>query len=173
MKRLPKPRYLLDINIVLDYLQQRDPWYPLAKALFQAESQERVDLFIAANTIATLHFFIRKKDSPGMRAKLNELARRYPRSHEYIWWGTRPYPTSPGVTINKPCWKVRVETFLKLVGDKDEATMNAYAASTTFAADELLTHPKLGAGVVMRVVDGTKIEVLFREGLRTLVHGRR
>ena len=58
-----KPRYLLDINIVLDYLQQRNPWYPLAKALFQAESQERVDLFIAANTVATLHYFIRQKDS--------------------------------------------------------------------------------------------------------------
>lgn len=59
-----RPRYLLDINVVLDFLQQREPWYPLAKALFQAEAQERVDLFIAANTVATLHFLIRKKDSP-------------------------------------------------------------------------------------------------------------
>jgi len=58
-----KPRYLLDINIVLDYLLQREPWYPMAKALFMAESQEQVDLFIAANTLATIHFFIRKKDS--------------------------------------------------------------------------------------------------------------
>jgi len=63
MNSSTKPRYLLDINIVLDYLQQREPWYPLAKALFLAESQERVDLFVAANTIATLHYFIRKKDS--------------------------------------------------------------------------------------------------------------
>jgi len=58
-----KPDFLLDINIVLDYLQQREPWYPLAKALFLAERQEKVDLFIAANTVATLHFLIRKKDS--------------------------------------------------------------------------------------------------------------
>lgn len=64
MRPQSKPRYLLDINVVLDYLQQRDPWYPQAKALFQAERQEKVDLFIAANTVATLHFFIRKKDSP-------------------------------------------------------------------------------------------------------------
>jgi hypothetical protein len=41
-----------------------------------------------------------------------------------------------------------------------------------FADGEVLTHPKLGAGVVTRVVDANKIEVLFREGLRTLVHGR-
>ena len=63
MKGRTKPAFLLDINVVLDYLQQRDPWYPLAKALFLAERQEKVDLFIAANTVATLHFLIRKKDS--------------------------------------------------------------------------------------------------------------
>jgi len=72
-----KPRYLLDINIVLDYLQQRDPWYPLAKGLFLAESQEKVDLFIAANTIATLHYFIRRKDSRKKAlAKVEILLRR-------------------------------------------------------------------------------------------------
>lgn len=77
MKPSSKPRYLLDINIVLDYLQQREPWYPLAKALFLAESQEKVDLFIAANTIATLHFFIRKKDSKKKAlAKIEMLLRR-------------------------------------------------------------------------------------------------
>ena len=62
MKGRAKPAFLLDINVVLDYLQQRAPWYPLAKALFVAESQEKVDLYIAANTVATLHFLIRKKD---------------------------------------------------------------------------------------------------------------
>jgi len=77
MKPASKPRYLLDINIVLDYLQQREPWYPLARALFQVESQEKVDLFIAANTIATLHFFIRKKDSKQKAlAKIDILLRR-------------------------------------------------------------------------------------------------
>ena len=77
MKPSCKPRYLLDINIVLDYLQQRDPWYPLAKAIFVAESQEQVDLFISANTIATLHFFIRRKDSRKKAlAKIEMLLRR-------------------------------------------------------------------------------------------------
>jgi predicted nucleic acid-binding protein len=77
MKPSFKPHFMLDINIVLDYLQQRQPWYPLAKALFMAESQEKVDLFIAANTIATLHFFIRKKDSKKKAlAKIEILLRR-------------------------------------------------------------------------------------------------
>lgn len=63
MKVPSKPRYLLDINIVLDYLMQRQPWHPLAKGLFLAESQEKVDLFISANSVATIHLLIRKKDS--------------------------------------------------------------------------------------------------------------
>jgi predicted nucleic acid-binding protein len=72
-----KPPCLLDINIVLDYLQQREPWYPLAKALFMAESQEKVDLFISANTVATIHFLIRKKDSRKKAlAKIEMLLRR-------------------------------------------------------------------------------------------------
>lgn len=58
-----KPRYLLDANIVLDYLLQRQPWYPNAKALFLAERQEKVDLYVSTNTVATLHYLIRKKDS--------------------------------------------------------------------------------------------------------------
>jgi len=72
-----KPRYLLDINVVIDYLQQREPWYPLAKALFRAERREIVDLFIAANTVATLHYLIRRKDSPKKAlAKIGMLLQR-------------------------------------------------------------------------------------------------
>lgn len=77
MRGRTKPRYLLDINVVLDYLQQREPGYPLARALFQAEHQEKVDLFIAANTVATLHYLIRKKDSKRKAlAKIEMLLRR-------------------------------------------------------------------------------------------------
>ncbi len=58
-----KPRYLLDVNVVLDYLQQRQPWYLDAKALFLAERQEKVDLYIAANSVSTLYYLIRKHDT--------------------------------------------------------------------------------------------------------------
>jgi len=77
VKAPARPRYLLDINIVLDYLFQREPWYPMAKGLFTAESQEQVELFISANTITTLHFLIRKKDSKKKAlAKIEILLRR-------------------------------------------------------------------------------------------------
>ena len=72
-----KPRYFLDANVVLDYLLQRQPWYPSAKALFLAEHQEKVDLFVSANTVATIHYLIRKKDSKKKAlAKIGMLLRR-------------------------------------------------------------------------------------------------
>lgn len=63
MTRPGKPRHLLDINVLLDFLQQRQPWYPAARVLFQAERQEKVDLYIAANSVATLFYLIRQKES--------------------------------------------------------------------------------------------------------------
>lgn len=77
-----------------------------------------------------VNYFIRKKDCPGLHETLNELARRYPRSHQVIWWGTGPYPE--GSDRGKPCWKVRVERFLKLCGDKDWQTWEPTFPAETF-----------------------------------------
>lgn len=85
--------------------------------------------------------------------------------HLLSGWGWRVSPEERAKNSQARKWN-------KLVGDEPTG-MHDYSASRAFAPDELVNHPKLGAGIVMRVVDGTKIEVLFREGLRTLVHGRK
>jgi hypothetical protein len=68
--------------------------------------------------------------------------------------------------------RARDRKWQKAVGDRAETEMIAYTVNRTFTADELLRHPTLGEGVVTRVIDANKIEVLFREGPRTLIHGR-
>ncbi len=80
-------------------------------------------------------------------------------------WGWRVSPEERVKNSQARKWN-------KLVGDAESATLQAYTVKKSFVEEELFTHPTLGAGVVMRVVDANKIEVLFREGLRTLVHGR-
>ncbi len=55
-----KACYLLDLNIVLDFLQRREPWYLAARGLFEAERQERVDLYVSADAISTLFYQARK-----------------------------------------------------------------------------------------------------------------
>ncbi len=49
----------------------------------------------------------------------------------------------------------------------------AYSAAGSFREGELLRHKKFGDGVVTRVIDGTKVEVLFRDEARTLAQGLR
>ncbi len=45
-----------------------------------------------------------------------------------------------------------------------------YRPTERFADGALLAHAKFGVGVVTRI-EGTKCEVLFRDGPRLLVHG--
>jgi len=46
-----------------------------------------------------------------------------------------------------------------------------YSPRGTFVVDQLLRHAKFGDGFVSRVIDAGKIEVVFRDGPRTLAHG--
>ncbi len=49
----------------------------------------------------------------------------------------------------------------------------AYSATGTFREGELVRHKKFGDGVVTRVIDASKVEVLFRDEARTLAQGMR
>jgi hypothetical protein len=49
----------------------------------------------------------------------------------------------------------------------------AYNAGATFREGELLRHKKFGDGVVTRVIDASKVEVLFKDEARTLAQGLR
>jgi hypothetical protein len=44
----------------------------------------------------------------------------------------------------------------------------AYDIRTTFNEGDLVRHKKFGDGVVTRIIDGKKVEVLFRDETRTL-----
>ncbi|MCS6900151.1 MAG: hypothetical protein RMJ98_10930 [Myxococcales bacterium] len=57
------------------------------------------------------------------------------------------------------------------VSGKSLQEFKPYRPSATFSVDELIHHTKFGDGFVARVIDKNKIEVMFRDGLRTLAHG--
>jgi hypothetical protein len=56
------------------------------------------------------------------------------------------------------------------LGDRDVAGALGYRPSARFDKGGLIAHAKFGVGVVTRT-EGTKVEVLFRDGPRILVHG--
>lgn len=47
-----------------------------------------------------------------------------------------------------------------------------YRVTLTLGRGELVRHPKFGDGVVARVIDRGKVEILFQDGTKTMAHGQ-
>ena len=59
-----------------------------------------------------------------------------------------------------------------LMQGRDVATARRYASAERFAPADLIRHATFGVGLVTKIKEGNKIEVLFPDGPRVLVHGR-
>lgn len=51
-------------------------------------------------------------------------------------------------------------------------TGEPYSQTRTYRAGQIMTHPSFGTGEVMTVIDARKIDVLFTDRVRRLVHSR-
>lgn len=60
----------------------------------------------------------------------------------------------------------------RAIAGKAPGAFQAYRVSSTFAGGELIRHPKFGDGVIYRVIDRGKVEILFQDGARTMAHGQ-
>lgn len=72
---------------------------------------------------------------------------------------------APKVTVAAREWQANV-------GDRDSAEFLPYSIHTTFETGQLVAHPKFGSGYVKETLASQKLCVLFKDGPRTLVHGR-
>jgi hypothetical protein len=73
---------------------------------------------------------------------------------------------------NAPVWgtkTARTYAFDRDVASNDDEAFVAYSPSSAFTTDALIEHRTFGIGIVTRVL-GSKIEVLFEDGTRTLGH---
>ena len=62
----------------------------------------------------------------------------------------------------------REETWQKAVLGQPISSFKAYRASQTFGTGDLIRHGKFGDGYIVRVIDRQKVEVMFKDGPRTL-----
>jgi hypothetical protein len=58
------------------------------------------------------------------------------------------------------------------VADRDSSDFLPYSIYTTFQTGQLVNHPKFGSGYVKETLASQKLCILFKDGPRTLVHGR-
>ena len=59
-----------------------------------------------------------------------------------------------------------------LIHGRDASKARPYRVSERFTPKDLIAHPTFGLGVVLSAKDGSKIEVLFPDGPKTLAQGR-
>jgi predicted nucleic acid-binding protein len=69
-----KPVILIDINILLDVLQKREPFYEASVRLLAFVETGRIKGYVAAHSITTLFYLIKKdKSSADSRATITNL----------------------------------------------------------------------------------------------------
>jgi hypothetical protein len=54
--------------------------------------------------------------------------------------------------------------------NRTTAKSRSYSMKDSFAQGDIIDHPTFGQGVVERLIDNNKIEVLFQDDYRTLLH---
>ncbi|MCC6498797.1 MAG: PIN domain-containing protein [Anaerolineales bacterium] len=65
----PKIKTLFDLNVVLDVLQERDPFYTTSAQLLAHAETGKIQGFIAAHSLTTL-FYLIQKDQSAAHAKV-------------------------------------------------------------------------------------------------------
>jgi predicted nucleic acid-binding protein len=69
-----KPTVLIDLNILLDVLQKREPFYETSAGLLAAVETGRVHGYVATHSLTTLFYLIQKgKSSAEARATITNL----------------------------------------------------------------------------------------------------
>lgn len=69
-----KPKVMIDLNVILDVLQKRDPLYETSAALLAAAEIGRIEGYIAAHSVTTLFYLIQKgMSSSEARATITNL----------------------------------------------------------------------------------------------------
>ena len=70
----PRLKVIIDLNVVLDVLQHREPFYESSSALLAAAETNRIDGYLAAHSVTTLFYLIQKGSSSAeARATITNL----------------------------------------------------------------------------------------------------
>jgi hypothetical protein len=85
-------------------------------------------------------------------------------------------PRTPSTAAKAPRAAIAAQARLeqqweKAIAGRAVGEFKAYNVGASFAEGDLVRHKKFGDGVVTRVIDASKVEVLFRDEAKTLAQG--
>lgn len=68
--------------------------------------------------------------------------------------------------------RIRVNTWERAIAGQPSNAFRPFRITESFNEGDLVRHTKFGDGVVARVVDRMKVEILFQDGSKTMAHGQ-
>ena len=83
-----------------------------------------------------------------------------------------PRSTGERVTAAERAERERTAMWEQAIAGQPAGAFKPYRITNVLGPGELVRHPKFGDGVVARVIDRGKVEVLFKDGPRTMAHGQ-
>ena len=86
--------------------------------------------------------------------------------------GTKRSATGRKTTAKSTRAALKPSDYEKLMEGRDRSEARRYSPKLEFQKSELIIHPKFGLGIATLLKDQTKVEVLFPEGPKVLVHAR-
>ena len=94
-------------------------------------------------------------------------------SHRYVPVSEAEEATKPKTAKRKTPLKTKEERkWSRLLSKVDSEQPIEYEMDKSFTEKDVINHAKFGVGVVVEVVDRTKISVAFQQGMKTLVQNR-
>jgi hypothetical protein len=83
-----------------------------------------------------------------------------------------PRTAGERLTVSQRAERDQTMAWERAIAGQPVGAFKPYRTSLTFGEGELIHHTKFGDGVVAKVIDRGKIEILFKDGSRTMAHGQ-
>lgn len=80
--------------------------------------------------------------------------------------------TSERVKAAEAAERERTSAWEKAIAGQPASVFKPFRITLTFVEGDLVRHSKFGDGVVSKVIDKGKVEILFQDGPRTMAHGQ-
>ncbi|MCC6807873.1 MAG: hypothetical protein IT381_10650 [Deltaproteobacteria bacterium] len=90
---------------------------------------------------------------------------------EHAYRGEKPKAETTTRKAAKPsAATVKASDYDTLMKGRDLSRAKKYKPAVVFEKNDVIDHPKFGMGLVLGDKDGSKIDVAFSDGVKTLVH---
>lgn len=91
---------------------------------------------------------------------------------EHAYRGEKPKGErkEPSTKTKVTSGQVRASDYDTLMKGRDLSKAKKYKPAMVFEKNDVIDHPKFGMGLVLGDKDGSKIDVAFSDGVKTLIH---